>query len=63
MSEEYWEDIGYSQNIKSVHLVRWACDGTWANIIPEEHYQTVQELKRLFWIGLFCFIVIVGGLA
>lgn len=62
MSEEEWEPIGYNDDIKSVHLTRWF-DGTWANIIPEEHYRQVQELKKLFWIGLFCLIVIVGSLA
>lgn len=57
-----WENIEVGDNLKSIHLTRWF-DGSWANIIPEEHYYKVQELKKLFWIGLFCMIVVVGSLA
>jgi len=60
---EQWESIEQNNNVKSLTLTRWACDGTWANIIPEEYYYKVQELKKLFWIGLFCLIVLVGSLA
>lgn len=62
MNEE-WEDIEQTGEVKSLSLTRWACDGTWANVIPERHYRQVQELKRLFWIGLFCMIVIMGSVA
>lgn len=60
---EDWTRIDGVDNIKSLSLTRWACDGTWANIIPERYYGQVQELKKLFWIGLFCLMVITGSLA